>query len=71
MRFQVNLGDDVVKRLDAVCDKLGVARSSYCAMKIAEAVELEEKKDDIFKAYSESMMQILNETAKTMISEKK
>jgi metal-responsive CopG/Arc/MetJ family transcriptional regulator len=38
MRIQVNLSDDMVKRLDMYADLMGVSRSSLCAQFIGQAV---------------------------------
>lgn len=38
MRVQVNLSDDMVKRLDMYAELMGVSRSSLCAQFIGQAV---------------------------------
>lgn len=38
MRIQVNLGDELVKEVDALADRYGITRSSLCAMLIGQGV---------------------------------
>ena len=32
MRLQVNVGEDVVKRIDSLAKEIGVSRSALCSM---------------------------------------
>lgn len=38
MRVQVNLSDDMVKRLDMYAELMGVSRSALCALAIGQTV---------------------------------
>lgn len=38
MRIQVNINDDMAKRLNIYAEKMGVSRSALCAMFIGQAV---------------------------------
>lgn len=38
MRLQINVSDDMVQRIDYWAKKIGVSRSSFCAMAIGNAV---------------------------------
>ena len=38
MRIQINLGDELVKDVDALADRYGITRSSLCAMLIGQGV---------------------------------
>ena len=70
-RIQINLGDELAERMDVICDRLGVTRSAFCVMKLSEAIDMEEQKSDLFKAFQESMTKILSDKADLLMPEKK
>lgn len=63
-RFQIVMGDEIVERMDAQCRKLGLTRTAYCCMKLAEAVDADEKKDSILASLPDSLAKALEEVAK-------
>lgn len=47
MKLQVIVSDDMVKRVDILASSLGLSRSSFCAMLIAQGVaKFESQSDD-------------------------
>lgn len=38
MRVQVNLSDDMVKKVDFYADKIGVTRAALCSILVAEGI---------------------------------
>ena len=38
MKVQINLNDDLVKKIDKIADDIGVSRSSLCAVWIGSAI---------------------------------
>lgn len=43
MRIQVNVADDIAKRIDILAKQMGVSRSSLCSIWIAQALSAAEK----------------------------
>lgn len=38
MRIQVNIGDDMVKKVDSIASLMGVSRSAFCSMVISKEI---------------------------------
>jgi len=56
MKVQVNVNDDLVKRIDYYAKKMGVSRSSLCGMFIGQAVMTYDKSFDILDNVAKSQM---------------
>ena len=58
MRIQVNLSENMVKRVDALADNMGVSRSAFCSLIIGQYVMNYEKSVDVLKSVG---LQIANQ----------
>ena len=47
MRAQVNLSDEMVKKVDAYARKMGVSRSALCSMLIGQGIMSYERSTDL------------------------
>lgn len=54
MRININMDEDLVKKVDAEAEKLFVSRSSYISMMIAEKL----KNDDMIKQLPDVLSQL-------------
>ena len=50
MRVQVNLSDNMVKRVDVLAEDMGVSRSAFCSFVIGQYVQNYEKSVDVLKS---------------------
>ena len=56
MKVQVNLNDDIVKKIDAYAGAIGVSRSAVCAMWIGNAVLGLDKATETLQRMSDGMV---------------
>ena len=56
MRIQVNVNDEMVKKLDAYAEKMGVSRSALCSVFIGQAVMGYEKSFEVLDKYGEKLI---------------
>ncbi len=59
MRVQVNLSDDMVKKIDGYAKQLGVSRSALCSMFIGQACLSYDKAYDAFSGVTDSFKENL------------
>lgn len=50
MRVQVNLSENMVKRVDVLAEDMGVSRSAFCSFVIGQYVQNYEKSVDVLKS---------------------
>lgn len=56
MKVQVNLNDDIVKKIDAYAGAIGVSRSAVCAMWIGNAVLGVDKATETLQRMSDGLI---------------
>ena len=61
MRFQVNLGDALQKKVDKYAEDCGVTRSSFCAMLIAQGVLAYDKSFEIMDSLKKTIPEKLTQ----------
>ena len=61
MRIQVNLSDNMVKRVDALAEDMGVSRSAFCSLIIGQYVMNYEKSVDVLKSVGLQLANTQNE----------
>ena len=59
MKLQININDDIVERIDEQAHALGVTRSALCAMWIGQGLRTMEANNDLTKAMSAELSQVL------------
>lgn len=50
MRIQVNLSDNMVKKVDALAEDMGISRSAFCSFIIGQYVINYDKSVDVLKS---------------------
>ena len=61
MRVQVNLSDNMVKKIDTISENMGISRSAFCSFVIGQYVTSQEKSTEILKSVG---LDIANEQVK-------
>lgn len=61
MKVQININDDIVKRIDEYAKSLGVSRSACCAMWLGQALQSVEKQNKMLEKTGMSIVDILTE----------
>lgn len=61
MRIQVNLSDNMVKRVDSLAEDMGVSRSAFCSLIIGQYVMNYEKSVDVLKSVGLQLANAQNE----------
>lgn len=56
MRIQVNLSDNMVKRVDAMAEDMGVSRSALCSTIIGNYIMNYQKSVDILEKFGKEML---------------
>lgn len=64
MKVQVNLNEDIVKKIDDYAKLIGVSRSAVCAMWIGNAVVGVDKATETLQRMSDDMVKTLTEETK-------
>lgn len=65
MKLQVNVSDEMVKRIDEYAQMMGVSRSSLCAVIIGQGIMGYDRAKEIVSALGDQLKQdILTETMK-------
>lgn len=64
MKVQVNVNDDMVKKIDQYAKAMGVSRSSLCAMFIGQGVLGFDKAYEIVNTYTENILEGVKEDGK-------
>lgn len=59
MKVQINLNDDIVKRVDEYAKTVGVTRSACCALWIGQALQNVEKQNKMIEKTSLSLVDLL------------
>lgn len=65
MKVQVNLNDDIVKKIDDYAKSIGVSRSAVCAMWIGNAVLGVDKATETLQRMSDDMVSQVKEEKKS------
>lgn len=65
MRVQVNIGDDMLKRIDQYSNVMGVSRSALCSVAIGQYIMSLDKAvsilDDVGSNVSEKLKQVIED----------
>ena len=59
MKVQININDDIVKRIDEYAKSLGISRSACCAMWLGQAVQSVEKQNKMLEKTGLSIVDLL------------
>lgn len=65
MKVQVNLNDDIVKKIDSYAKAIGISRSAVCAMWIGNAVLGLDKATETLQRMSDDMVSQVKEEKKS------
>ena len=57
MKVQVNISDEMVKKIDGYAEKMGVSRSALCSVWIGQAVMGYEKSFEVLDKYGEKLIE--------------
>lgn len=69
-RLQLQISDELRDRLEAQSSKLGITRSSYCVMKLAQGVQADEMAWQSYASMSDQLGNLLQVMAEKELSKK-
>jgi len=62
MKVQTNVSDDMVKKIDALANQMGVSRSALCSVAIGQYVMAFEKSMNVLDTMGNEAVKILKNT---------
>jgi len=63
MKVQVNISDDMVEKIDSLANKMGVSRSSLCAMAVGQYILSFEKSMSILENMGTDAVKFLKDSS--------